>query len=304
MMQTAKPLWLIYTKFGDTVIEKLAAPTGATAGKLTPCLRSPTTVPRLKHVEWSSWPPSEAAYTSCDQSSKLSEEMRRCLCFPPALAVLLQGAVNTTPSRFYIVSAFFSDYGPAFYYRVIEVSPDGEDCRVRYSRIAHVNLYCPRLVVASAETTLHNMSPERLAKASNPCAVKPGAFKALLKKYSRRGGGFEAISFGVVAQCGAASVVLKLPISQTIDLDRLRLAYPEIAGLWDLASEITDFAFGSKDLFHGGTEAEDLALQRAGQKMVPELASGRYDVGLIAAVRGNVGAWKIAKLCWPAIVDL
>jgi TonB family protein len=102
---------------------------------------------------------------------------------------------------------------------------------------------------------------------------------------------FEAISFGIVARCGASSVSVGLPISQRIDLERLRRAQPDLARLWDLGSEITDPLFGSKDIFHDRTEADDLALQRAGETLVPELISGRYDVGLAEAVKGNVGTW-------------
>jgi len=64
-----------------------------------------------------------------------------------------------------------------------------------------------------------------------------------------------------------------------------------MARLWYLTSEITDPVFGSKDIFHDRTEADDLALQRAGEKLAPELISGRFDVGLAAAVKGGVGAW-------------
>jgi hypothetical protein len=45
----------------------------------------------------------------------------------------------------------------------------------------------------------------------------------------------------------------------------------------DLASEITDPVFGSKDIFRDRTEADDLLLHRAGEKLAPELISGRYD---------------------------
>jgi len=82
--------------------------------------------------------------------------------------------------------------------------------------------------------------------------------------------------------------------------------HPELAHLWDLASKITDPVFGSTDIFHDRTEADDLILQRAGEKLVPELTSGRYDAGLEAAVKGNVGTRRspsfrslLAKLLGP-----
>lgn len=116
-----------------------------------------------------------------------------------------------------------------------------------------------------------------------------------LKKYARNEGVFEAISFGIAAQCSSSSISLGLPISQTVDLKRLQRADPKMARLWDLASEITDQVFGPKDIFHDRTEADDLILQRAGESFVPELVSGQYDVGLAAAVNRNVGTWRSAS---------
>jgi TonB family protein len=148
------------------------------------------------------------------------------------------------------------------------------------------------MVVQSAEARVPNTSPGELVKATNPCAVKPAAVSATLKKYARTEGVFEAISFGIVAQCGASTISFGLPISQRVDLGRLSRAQPDMARLWELASEITDAVFGSKDTFHDRTEADDLVLQRAGAGLVPELISGRYDIGLAKAVKGNVGTWR------------
>jgi len=116
-----------------------------------------------------------------------------------------------------------------------------------------------------------------------------------LKQYRWRAGVFETISFGIVAQCGSSSVVLQLPIAEKVNLDRLGQTHPEITRLWGMASEILYKAFGSKDIFHDNSEEDNLVLQRAGNKFVPELISGRYDLGLRAAVKGNVGTWRSAS---------
>jgi TonB family protein len=208
------------------------------------------------------------------------------------LAVMLQGAVTVAPSQFYIVSVFFSDNGAAFYYRLIEVKPDGSGALVRYSRIAAASLYCPRIVVQTAEGRLDNTSLAALVGTRNLCAVKQRALNAALKKYRRTEAVFEAVSFGIVAQCGSSLVSLGLPMSQRVDLERLQRAEPQTAHLWELASEIADRTFGPQDVFHDRTDADDLILQRAGAGLAPELASGRYDVGLAAAVKGNVGTWR------------
>ena len=206
-------------------------------------------------------------------------------------ATIAQAKDLAGPSEFYVVSQFFSDYGALFYYRVIDVRPDGSDSLIRYLRIAPTNVFCPKLIVQAVEARMPNVSPAQLLKNNNPCSVKPASLRAAVKKYTRKVGLFETISFGVVAKCGSSSVPLRLPISEQLDMKRMKSAHPEIARLWDIASDITDPAFGPKDIFHDRTEEDDLVLQRAGEKLISELISGRYDIGLAAAVTGNVGAW-------------
>jgi hypothetical protein len=50
-----------------------------------------------------------------------------------------QGAELTGPSEFHVVSVFFSDHGPLFYYRVTEVKQDGQDTLIRYARVGWTN---------------------------------------------------------------------------------------------------------------------------------------------------------------------
>jgi TonB family protein len=207
-------------------------------------------------------------------------------------ATIARGAEPGGLSALYVVSDSFSDNGAQFFYRVIDVHADGPDSVVRYARIAPINMYCPRMIVQAAETRLRKISPAGLVKDNNPCTVRPRALQAAVKKYAQRVGVFETISYGIVAQCGPSSVSFALPIPEKVDLERLRQAHPEMARLWELASELTAPAFGTKDIFHDRTGDDDLALQRAGEKLVPELVSGQYDAGLAAAVKEGVGTWR------------
>lgn len=138
---------------------------------------------------------------------------------------------------------------------------------------------------------VRNTSPAKLVNDNNPCAVQPSAVRSALKKHARRAGVLEAISFGIVAQCGSSSVSFGLPDIQGVDLKSMGRIHPDIVRLWSLGPEITDHAFGAKDVFHDRTEVEDLALQIAGEKLVPELVSGRFDGALATAVKVNVGDW-------------
>jgi hypothetical protein len=210
-----------------------------------------------------------------------------------ALVATANGRSISGPSSFYIVSVFFSDNGALFYYRVIDVKPDGPDTIVRYVRVAPADVFCSKTkIVEAAQARVRNTSPAELVGKNDPCAIDPGQLAPVVKKYHRTSGIFEAISFGVVAQCGTNSVALGLPDDQQINTDRLKHSHPEMAALWHLSSDVIDGPFGNNDIFHDRSEKEAYSLQRAGEGIVAELRSGRYDAGLAAASKGNVGNWK------------
>ena len=54
-------------------------------------------------------------------------KMAACLLISGIMAIMANGAEIPAPSQFHIVSASFSDNGGLFYYRVLEVTPDGAD---------------------------------------------------------------------------------------------------------------------------------------------------------------------------------
>jgi len=133
-------------------------------------------------------------------------------------AVIAQAAHAPAPSQFYIVSVSFSDFGLALSYGMVEVKPDGADSVVRYSRIATVNPYCPRMIVQSAEARLRNTAPAKVIGTSNPCSVRTSALQSALKKPAHAAVVLESVRFGIVAQCGSSSVSLSLPIEQEVDM--------------------------------------------------------------------------------------
>src|ERR1700761_3402409 len=172
-----------------------------------------------------------------------------------------------TPSRMYIVSASFSDFGVLYYYRVVDVHKDGPDVVIRYFRIGWTDPgFCPRKIVQSAEARLRNRTIKDLVKANNPCAVDSRDLAATVKKYSITAPHFETFSAGVVATCGSTTSVLGLPDESEVDLKLLRSTNRKMGRLWNLVSDIVDSAFGKDDIYQGRTEAEDLVLQRAGQQ--------------------------------------
>ena len=208
------------------------------------------------------------------------------------LATHVWCAEIAVPSQMYIVSAAFSDFGGLFYYRVIDVRTDGPDVAIRYSRIGWTDpRFCPRKIVQSAHVRLSSQTFKDLVKANNPCAVNSRDLASTVRKYSIRTGHFETFSAGVVATCGATIAVLELPDESRVDLKKLNAASAKMGRLWNLIPDLIEPAFGKDDIFQGRTEAEDRVLQRAGQEITAELASGRFDPGLAAAVRGNTSTW-------------
>lgn len=166
---------------------------------------------------------------------------------------------------------------------------------MRYSRVAPVLQWCaPRTLVTvqSAEKRIPHTSPAAFAGKNNPCGVSPEDLRRALKRYQTYVGVFETISFGIVAECDGESRVLELPDEESVDMRGFKKAYPAFARLWDFPEKIHSAAFGPKDIFQDHSDDVERFLQEAGEKIVPELRSGRFDPGLIAAVRGNVGNWK------------
>ena len=214
--------------------------------------------------------------------------LKRCIVVLALLAQAVSSAAQE-PSEFHVVSIFFSDNGALFYYRVTDVQPYGRGSRIQYTRVAPSNVSCPRLIVQSAQAIVVDKTPAQLAGLNNPCRVKPAELQGALKKYKKGASILEAISFGIGAKCGDFTTVLGLPIEESIDLPKMRRAHPEMVRLWTLSTDVINPAFGEKDLFHNRSEEDDLLLQRAGQALLPDLTSGKFDKALTVASEGMFG---------------
>lgn len=218
--------------------------------------------------------------------------MLRSLILTCLTSAIVRAAGLPGPSEFYVVSASFSDHGVLFYHRVVAVRQDGSDSVVRYIRIAPASAYCLRTIVQAAEARVSGKTPAQLVGQNNPCTVNPKTFRAALRRPRENHSVLEATSYGIVAKCGEASISLGLPIAEEVDIEQLKSAHPALDRLWSLSSQIVESAFGKKDVFHDRSEAEDLVLQKGGEKLVPELIAGGYDKGLMEARSGNVGGAK------------
>lgn len=79
-----------------------------------------------------------------------------------------------------------------------------------------------------------------------------------------------------------------------MNFKKLKSAHPGIARLWELLSDVTRPLF-KIDPFHDRSEEDDLALQRTGEMLVPELTSGRYDIALSGVFGGHISFRSILK---------
>jgi TonB family protein len=219
--------------------------------------------------------------------------MFRCIILAGLAAMFADGASVAGPTEFYVVSEFFSDNGALFYYRILDVKPDGSDTIVRYIRVAPVAVVCARrIIVQAAEARLPNVSLAAIVGNRNPCAVNSKTLSRAIQSNSRKASVLEAISFGIVAKCGSETNALGLPIADGVNFERMKKSHPEMERLWDLTSTVIGRAFGSMDVFNDISEAADLQLQREGEQLVPILRFGQYDLGLAEATRGGVSKWS------------
>lgn len=175
--------------------------------------------------------------------------------------VLAKGADVEGPSEFYMVSFVDHDVMGAWEYRILDVKLDGRDSLVRSILIGPVRSEC-RLTVRAAEAILPNISPAQLTAAQNPCIGNP-------RREAKTTGtvvGFSTIRrSGVVAKCGLEERVATL------------------ASLGALIEKIGEGAFIGRDVLWGISQDQDVAPQRLGEKLIPEMRSGAFDKGLNAA---------------------
>lgn len=202
-------------------------------------------------------------------------------------AIFASSANAGGPSKFYVVTVLVPNSDGLFYYRVLDVRQDGADSIVRYARIAPRNSQCLREIVQAVEARVRDTTPAQLVGENNPCAVSPGALRSKIGKGVWRTGDSASVSTGVVAQCDSRTISFTLPTIEQGRLKRLTEAHPEMVHLWSLVHEVVEKTFSSKDMFRNRTEQDDLALQREGEKLVPDLVAGRFDAGLKKALHAT-----------------
>jgi TonB family protein len=194
---------------------------------------------------------------------------------------LADGASVQEPSEFYIVTHGIyqqkGNDGTASYHELLTVSPEGRDSIIRYIRLEQVfQIACGRgLIVKAMEARLLGVAPADLARDANPCAADRRALGLAQKRRGEGVSAFEPQEMGIVAQCGTKQSNLRL-----IDPRIVESVPADPRDLWELASRVIDRAFPNKTPWDRVSAADDLGMQEVGARVIPELATGRYDQGL------------------------
>jgi TonB family protein len=147
---------------------------------------------------------------------------------------------------------------------------------------------CGRGLIARAvEARLRDVSPAELSRDANPCRADGRAFTAAQKSRGQGESFFEPQEMGIVARCGSRLTKLRL-INPSKAQPAPTFSTPS-RDLWKLANHVIDLAFANKTLREANSEADDREMQEAGAKLLPELSTGRYDLGLRLACNPQYG---------------
>jgi hypothetical protein len=207
-----------------------------------------------------------------------------CLCFLLLITLIPYGrGQSKNPSAhldyFYIVATVVSDAAPFWYRYILDATPTNGGTTVRYVRIAPLDFLCGDITVKAIETKMTGATPAKLVGSNDPCALAMETARQSIKKPKVMESIFESIKFSVVASCGGEQRVFELPFREEVDFKGLKREAPRVAALWDLYGQVRAKAFGKNSIFYEITEARDIELQQFGDSLVPELLTGKYDMG-------------------------
>lgn len=218
-----------------------------------------------------------------------------------------EGAAPPPLDSLYIVRAFFSDNIPDSFEEVIDVTPVGEDVRLRVIRISRANFYCENRLVRAAETVVPRRSIKDVLSV-DPCTLQQGGIERALNN-AKPGGTPELwhdSTYVMVARCGGRERVFKFPYSIHVDDKKLQRWHPRVAALRDVAYRVPGQVFPSGSWMNDPNPDVQRALEALGDKVVPELISEKYATAFASGyLAGYKGAPPVDKrgLLPPALRD-
>ena len=190
-----------------------------------------------------------------------------------------------TLQSFYIVSFFISDALGDSFDEILDVTPQGDDVRVRAIRISSWNAFCPTPLVRAAGRILRRTTVQEVA-GRDLCSFTQEeiteAMQAARPKYVEDAS--DSASETVVAKCGSTTKVLRLPNPVELNWKALKRSNTDVSALWDTDYRIQTRAFGKHSPFYEPSPDQERQMRDSGTILVPELVSGKYD----AAYHGDM----------------
>jgi hypothetical protein len=217
------------------------------------------------------------------------------------VAIPLSAAAAEPPplESLYIVRAFFSDFLPDSYTELVDVTPAGDDVRVRVVRISVAHFACENDLVRAAEAVLPRRGIEDVVQAK-PCSLEPAAVERALRaaKPKHLGELMHDATHTMVARCGGKERVFHFPYAGDADFEKLRRANARVAALWEAAYGMRAHAFAKGVSMNDASAEQQRAFELLGERLLPELRSGKYETGFAGwCSSGGCGpnylAWRL-----------
>jgi TonB family protein len=239
---------------------------------------------------------------------------RNLLWIPVFLCALLMLVGGPSRARnndqlqsFYVAIHYFSDYLPDCYEEILDVTPQGQDVRVRVVRFSSATEFCGGTLLRAVERVLPNTSVRKVAGGIDLCSYTEQdvatALEAAAPKVAEAT--WDSAALDIVAKCGTKERVFEFPYPAEADLKALHRDNPRVDALWDLTYEVRRRVLGKKFYFHNLPPAQEKESRARGTKLLPELVSGKYDAGFGDYTCGgrkcdtNYLAWRLKGYTEP-----
>jgi len=206
---------------------------------------------------------------------------------------------HETLQSFYVARFYFSDYLPGWSHQILDITPQGDDVRVRVIRISLANEFCPGVIVRAAEHVFPHTSVRKIA-GRDICAFTSEGVDAALKAAAPKSAGdtWDSATETIVAKCGATQKEFDFPYPAQVDQKVLERSNPGVSNLWDTNYRVFRRAFGKNFSLNGSTPDKEKEMEQLGTKLVPELISGKYQAAYAGSKCGdkdcdNYLAWQL-----------
>jgi TonB family protein len=185
---------------------------------------------------------------------------------------------GSSPQSFYVTVQAVSDASPFWFNYVIDVSIHNGVARVTLIRVAPVNGCQNRITVSAKEATVPAKKVNRIT--NGLCSIRAQDVEHAIAKAKPDGlkSVFDSASYSIVERCGDREEVVRLPLPEEINEEKMHRNYPKIAKLWDLPASLFQAAFNGNPLAseHGNADANS---QRDAEPFIEKLRSGAFDKG-------------------------